>query len=112
MITKAGFDAIERSKKDGSWDIYDTIEKLEVPEDLKNELLNYKTAQKNFENFSSSNKKQILWYIASAKKPETRARRIMQIVVEAEKNNNPLEYRRNKKMSERKYSYEEDSHKE
>jgi uncharacterized protein YdeI (YjbR/CyaY-like superfamily) len=37
LITKAGFDAIERSKKDGSWDIYDAVEKLEVPEDLKNE---------------------------------------------------------------------------
>jgi len=97
LITKAGLDAIERSKKDGSWDIYDTIEKLVVPEDLKKELSNNKTAQKNFEIFSSSNKKQILWYIASAKRPETRARRIKQIVAEAEKNNNPLEYRRNKK---------------
>lgn len=97
LITKAGLDAIERSKKDGSWDIYDAIEKLEVPEDLENELSNNKTARKNFENFSNSNKKQILWYMASAKKPETRARRIKQIVSEAEKNNNPLEYRRNKK---------------
>jgi uncharacterized protein YdeI (YjbR/CyaY-like superfamily) len=97
LITKAGLDAIEISKKDGSWDIYDTIEKLVVPEDLKKELSNNKTAQKNFEIFSSSNKKQILWYIASAKRPETRARRIKQIVAEAEMNNNPLEYRRNKK---------------
>jgi uncharacterized protein YdeI (YjbR/CyaY-like superfamily) len=49
-------------------DIYDTVEKLEVPEDLKNELSNNETAQKNFEHFSNSNKKQILWYITSAKK--------------------------------------------
>jgi uncharacterized protein YdeI (YjbR/CyaY-like superfamily) len=96
LMTKAGLNVIERSKKDGSWNIYDTIENLEVPEDLKNELESNRIAQKNFENFSNSNKKQILWYIASAKMPETRERRIKQIVSEAEKNNNPLEYRKNK----------------
>ncbi|HWR25273.1 MAG TPA: YdeI/OmpD-associated family protein [Methanosarcina sp.] len=97
LMTEAGLDVIERSKKDGSWTIYDSIEKLEVPEDLKNELSNNRIAQKNFGNFSSSNKKQILWYIASAKKSETRMKRIKQIVSEAEKNSNPLEYRKNKK---------------
>jgi uncharacterized protein YdeI (YjbR/CyaY-like superfamily) len=97
LMTKAGLDVIERSKRDGSWNSYDTIENLDVPDDLKNELSTNKTAQNNFENFSNSNKKQILWYIVSAKRPETRARRVKQIVMEAEKNNNPLEYRKNKK---------------
>jgi uncharacterized protein YdeI (YjbR/CyaY-like superfamily) len=97
LMTESGMHIIERSKKDGSWNIYDAIENLEVPEDLKTELSNNRVAQKNFENFSNSNKKQILWYIASAKRPETRARRIKQIIEEAEKNNNPLEYRKNKK---------------
>jgi uncharacterized protein YdeI (YjbR/CyaY-like superfamily) len=96
-MTKDRLDVIERSKKDGSWTIYDSLENLAVPVDLKNELSNNRTAQKNVENFSNSNKKQILWYIASAKKPETRTKRIKQIVLEAEKNNNPLEYRKNKK---------------
>lgn len=96
LITEAGLDVIKKSKEDGSWDSYDIIEKLEVPEDLELELSTNKNAHQNFYNFSPSNKKQILWYIASAKKLETGEKRIKQIVLEAEKNNNPLEYRNNK----------------
>jgi uncharacterized protein YdeI (YjbR/CyaY-like superfamily) len=97
LMNEAGLEVVKRSKEDGSWDSYDIVEKLEVPEDLELELSTNKNAYKNFSDFSPSNKKQILWYIASAKKPETRAKRIKQIVLEAEKNNNPLEYRKNKR---------------
>ncbi len=98
-MTQGGFAVIERSKNDGSWSSYDAIENLTIPDDLKKALSHNKKAKENFANFSNSNKKQILWYIVSAKQAETREKRVKLIVTEAEKNNNPLEYRKNKKIN-------------
>ncbi len=95
-ITQAGLEVIERSKKDGSWTSYDNVENLVVPFELKRAFSKNKEAEDNFNNFSNSNKKQILWYISSAKQEETKSKRITQIVAEAAKNNNPLEYRKKK----------------
>ncbi len=95
-IARAGLEFIERSKKDGSWISYDNIENLVVPVELKTAFSKNRKAEENFNNFSNSNKKQILWYISSAKQEETKNKRITQIVAEAAKNNNPLEYRKKK----------------
>ncbi|HEX2911846.1 MAG TPA: YdeI/OmpD-associated family protein [Chloroflexia bacterium] len=92
LMRPAGLLSIENSKKDGSWNAYDAIEDLTVPEDLQVALTAGDKALKNFEAFSNTNKKQILWWIESAKRPETRARRIEQIVASAEQNKNPLQY--------------------
>lgn len=95
-IARAGLEVIERSKKDGSWSSYDNIENLVVPVELKTAFSKNRKAEENFNNFSNSNKKQILWYISSAKHVETKHKRINQIVAESARNNNPLEYRKNK----------------
>ena len=92
-----GLKAIEIAKQNGMWNVYDAIEAQVVPEDLIQALASNATAQQNFEAFSDSTKKQLLWYIESAKRPETRAKRIEQIVMEAERNRNPLNYAANKK---------------
>lgn len=96
-MTQAGLDIVERSKKDGSWTSYDAIENLTIPVELKLALSKNTKAQHNFDQFSISNKKQILWYITNAKQEQTKKRRIDQIVKGAENNINPLEYRKNKK---------------
>lgn len=93
LMTDAGVAAVEASKADGSWTIYDAIEELTVPSDLASALAGNKTAERHFEAFSTSNKKQILWYVASAKRPETRKKRIAQIIGAAEQNINPLQYK-------------------
>jgi uncharacterized protein YdeI (YjbR/CyaY-like superfamily) len=95
-MAEPGTLVVERSKQDGSWNALDEIESLIAPEDLVEALSKNKAAQESYDGFSNSSKKQILWYIASAKRTETRARRINQIVSEAEKNNNPLTYRKPK----------------
>lgn len=93
-MTKAGLDVTERSKRDGSWDAYNSIENLEMPLDLQKEFIKNKVAEKNFLSFSNSNKKQILWYITSAKQESTRKMRIEKILAAVEKNVNPLTYRK------------------
>jgi len=72
----AGQALIDAAKANGMWTALDSIENLEVPADLAKALRTTKGAKKNFDAFSASSKKNILWWIASAKRPETRARRI------------------------------------
>jgi uncharacterized protein YdeI (YjbR/CyaY-like superfamily) len=61
----------------------------EFPEDLMKELMKNKTATENFMNFSQSTRRIYIEWLNSAKKPETRLRRIEKIVGLAEKNIRP-----------------------
>lgn len=74
---------IEAAKRDGSWNRLDAVEELRVPEDLGNALAANGNAQKNFESFSDSAKKQLLWWIESAQTQDTRSKRISQTVIMA-----------------------------
>lgn len=90
LMTKAGLEKIEAAKKDGSWNTLDAIEELIIPADLKQALTANETAHTNFEAFSKSTKKNILFWIDSAKRSETRLRRIEQTISSAVQNKNPL----------------------
>jgi uncharacterized protein YdeI (YjbR/CyaY-like superfamily) len=86
LMTPAGLAKAEEAKGDGSWNRLDVIEELRLPEDFKEALSQEPLAQKNFEAFSDSSKKQILWWIESAKLKETRLKRISQVVSLAAEN--------------------------
>jgi uncharacterized protein YdeI (YjbR/CyaY-like superfamily) len=85
-MTSMGFKKIEAAKKDGSWYMLDDVEDLVLPEDLKKAIELDKKAEQNFHKFNYSSKKQMLWWIVSAKRPETRKRRIKQIMDLARQN--------------------------
>lgn len=72
----AGQALIDAAKANGMWTALDQVENLEVPPDLAKALRTAKGARKHFDGFSASSRKMILWWIASAKRPETRAKRI------------------------------------
>jgi uncharacterized protein YdeI (YjbR/CyaY-like superfamily) len=97
LMTEAGVAVVEAAKRDGSWDVYDAVEQLTIPSDLEAVLADDKAAGQNFAVFSPSNKKQLLRYVASAKRLETRRKRIAQIVHAAAQNNTPLAYAASKK---------------
>jgi len=86
LMTPAGLAKIETAKQDGSWNALDSIEALEIPPDLKKALAANKTARQYFDAFPPSVKRAILQWISSAKRPETRAKRIEETVTQAEKN--------------------------
>ncbi|MGQ4646968.1 YdeI/OmpD-associated family protein [Lyngbya aestuarii] len=90
LMTEAGFEKIEAAKQDGSWNALDAIEALIVPTDLKQALEANQTANRYFEVFSKSAKKSILFWIESAKRPETRLKRIEQTISSAAQNKSPL----------------------
>ncbi len=85
-MTPAGLAKIEAAKQDGSWNALDKIEALEIPPDLAKALAANKAAKNYFDEFPRSVKRAILEWIASAKKPETRAKRIEETVASAAKN--------------------------
>jgi uncharacterized protein YdeI (YjbR/CyaY-like superfamily) len=89
-MTPAGLEKIEQAKQDGSWNRLDEFDKqLAVPSDLKAALEENKEAKKNFANFTLSQRNQYLWWLKSAKRTETKERRIREIVRRAENNIKP-----------------------
>ncbi len=76
LIEEPGWAAIRVAKANGSWSVLDSVEALEVPADLAAALAQTPGAAANFDAFSSSSRKTILWWVASAKRDETRERRI------------------------------------
>jgi uncharacterized protein YdeI (YjbR/CyaY-like superfamily) len=79
-MAEPGLAKIEAAKRDGSWSSLDTIENLEIPPDLAAALDEDAAARAQFESFTRSARKIILIWIATAKRPETRARRIEETV--------------------------------
>jgi uncharacterized protein YdeI (YjbR/CyaY-like superfamily) len=78
-----GIIAIERAVHDGSWDILDDVEDLVVPDDLARALDGRAGARAGYEGYTRGLKKQVLWWIKSAKRDATRASRIDKTVAAA-----------------------------
>ena len=92
LMAEPGLAKIEAAKADGSWAAYDAIEDMVIPDDLEQALLANLLAHELFYAFSASTKKQLLWWVASARRSETRAKRIAQLVDAAGQNRNPIAY--------------------
>jgi uncharacterized protein YdeI (YjbR/CyaY-like superfamily) len=77
----AGLREVERAKVDGRWDAaYDSPSTATVPEDLKRALKRNAGARRAFEGLDARNRYAILHRLMTARKPETRARRIERFV--------------------------------
>jgi uncharacterized protein YdeI (YjbR/CyaY-like superfamily) len=76
LMAPAGIAAVEAAKADGSWSALDAVEDLVEPPDLAAALGAVPAARASWDGFSPSSRKGVLQWIASAKRPETRARRI------------------------------------
>jgi uncharacterized protein YdeI (YjbR/CyaY-like superfamily) len=77
----AGLREVERAKADGRWEAaYEPQSKITVPGDLAQALASNDRARAFFATLDSANRYAILYRIADAKRPETRARRIASFV--------------------------------
>lgn len=85
LMTPAGQMKIDAAKRDGSWRYLDDIENLVIPDDLADALQKNLSAKENFESFNDSAKKVILMWIKSAKREDTRSKRVSETVRLAEK---------------------------
>ena len=86
LMTDAGHAEVERAKADGRWDAaYDASSTATVPDDLQAALDASPEAAAEFERLNKTNRYAILYRVADAKRPETRARRIAQFVAMLER---------------------------
>jgi len=75
----AGLAELDRAKADGRWQAaYAGPASIEVPSDLAAALAAEPAAQAMFESLTSQNRYAVLYRIGSAKRPDTRARRVAQ----------------------------------
>ncbi|MBI3523229.1 MAG: YdeI/OmpD-associated family protein [Betaproteobacteria bacterium] len=82
----AGLKEIESAKIDGRWDAaYDSASRAAVPGDFQAALDGNAKAGRFFETLDSRNRYAVLYRIQTAKKPETRARKISQFVLMLER---------------------------
>ncbi|MDO6803651.1 YdeI/OmpD-associated family protein [Wenyingzhuangia sp. 1_MG-2023] len=93
LMREEGYKSIEIAKENGSWTILDEVEALVIPTDLHEEFLNYKGSMEFFNSLSNSAKKILLYWIVSAKRKETRQKRILEIAENASNNLKPKQFR-------------------
>lgn len=73
----AGLTKVQAAKRDGSWSMLETVERLEVPADLKRAL--GARGAKRFDALTPSKRREHLYALVTAKLPATRAKRIAAI---------------------------------
>lgn len=82
----AGLREVERARDDGRWDAaYEPSSTANVPSDLGSELDARPQASAFFASLDSRNRYAILFRLQTAKKPETRARRLREFIALLEK---------------------------
>lgn len=85
-VARAGLAAVERARLDGTWTIFDAVERLEVPADLADALAVRPPARQNWDAFPASTRRALLARIALAKRAETRTRRVEETAAAAQRN--------------------------
>jgi uncharacterized protein YdeI (YjbR/CyaY-like superfamily) len=80
-MKQAGLAAVEQAKQDGRWDAaYDSQSSASIPDDFQTALDQHEEARAFFATLNSRNRYAILFRIQTAKKAETRAKRIEQFI--------------------------------
>ena len=76
-----GIAAVEAAKADGRWDqAYASPANAEVPPELQAALDANPAAKEFFDTLNKTNRYAVIWRVATARKPETRANRITKLV--------------------------------
>jgi len=77
----AGLAEVEAAKADGRWEkAYDSPAKMDIPDDFLKALARKPKAKAFFKTLNKTNLYSIAWRLQTAKKPETRERRMKAII--------------------------------
>jgi uncharacterized protein YdeI (YjbR/CyaY-like superfamily) len=76
LMTEAGRRAVEAARADGSWSLLDDVEAGVVPDDLAAALAAVPGAREAWDAFPPSARRVALAWVAQARRPETRLRRV------------------------------------
>ena len=76
-----GLREVEAAKADGRWDAaYDGGRNMEVPPELAQALAKNRKAKAFFDTLNAANRYAVCWRVQTAKKPETKAKRVDTLV--------------------------------
>lgn len=92
LMADAGLRSIEIAKENGSWNSLDEVEDLIIPKDLEKAFRQHKGSKAFYTGLSRSIRKAILQWIAMAKRPETRQRRINEVAELGGKGERPKQF--------------------
>lgn len=92
-MTRAGYTSVEIAKQNGSWTILDQVHDLKIPADLIKAFKTQRGSKDYFSGLSKSVRKSMLQWIALAKRPETRKKRIAEIAEFASQKQKPKQFR-------------------
>jgi uncharacterized protein YdeI (YjbR/CyaY-like superfamily) len=80
LMTPAGLVVIKAATKSGTWDAWTHVEELIIPPDLEKAIKANPDASRNWASYSASRRKGVLYRLASAKRTDTRARYLQDII--------------------------------
>ncbi len=80
LMHSSGLAVIDQAKANGSWTSLDDVENGIIPDDLQRGFDANPRAMENYKNFSRTYQKSYLYWLNQAKRPETRSKRIREIV--------------------------------
>jgi uncharacterized protein YdeI (YjbR/CyaY-like superfamily) len=87
LIHVSGRKMIDLAKQTGTWNALDKVDALEEPDELMNLLNSSPAALANWRSFSKSYQRGILEWLMSAKREETKSKRLTEILRLSEENN-------------------------
>ncbi len=89
-MTAAGMAKVEAAKKNGKWFEYVPVRgEIALPKWIEKELRSEKKVWENFNSMAPSHRKQYLWWIMSAKREDTRIRRLKHTMERVAQNKKP-----------------------
>ena len=80
LMTSAGLAVVKAAKSSGAWNAWKDAEELTIPPDLEQAIKANPDASRNWVSYSPSRRKAVLYRLTSAKRPETRARYLQEII--------------------------------
>jgi uncharacterized protein YdeI (YjbR/CyaY-like superfamily) len=97
LMMPAGLAAIEVAQQNGSWALLDEVDALVVPADLAQALQASPLAESYFAGLSRTDRRNLLQWLVLARRPETRQRRLAEIVALAAQQQKPAQFSGKKK---------------
>ncbi len=80
LMASAGLAVVRAAKSSGAWSVMDHVEQLTMPPDLKEAINANPDARRHWKQYSPGRRKMVLYRLAAARRPETRARYLRDII--------------------------------
>ena len=80
LMAPAGLVVVKAAKDSGTWNATKHLEELTIPPDLEKAIKANPEASRNWPSYSASRRKGVLYRLAGARRPDTRARYLQDII--------------------------------